>query len=511
MYRIALIIVLFIFPLTIYSQDVDNKLDSVFQELFQTPESDIEKKIKLHIGVCKFSFRNNPELSIEHGSIALSMAKSIGDRASQSRALRRISAAYARLGNKEIALSYLLEALSISRELDNQKVLASILNEIAGIYLSNNELDKAESYSIESFKIRKRINDQRGLIFSNVILAAIYTKNKKYTLALEYINHSIKFADSLNDESLVYMMIGNKAEIYSAMGNIDVASKLYNQSKLGLEKLGNLFETLVVLRDFSSALLQAKKYNLCIEKANEGLSLTDKMLFKMEFRLILSKAYEALGDIPNSHLNQSIYIHLSDSMRKVEKEADIARLEIIYKMKQKDDEIALKDKAILEMEQKQFANRLTWTLITLTVLLLFSVAYIIYLRLKGRIKLMNLEIADKDKAIVEVALSVMNKDGIIDSVSDDKYRSGSVIDKEMLEEHIIVSHNQFISNLSKLYPALSKKEKRICSLIKLQLSSKEIADILNLSSKSVDTYRYNIRKKMELSSKDSMSKHMDEI
>jgi len=511
MFRFVLVITILISSLICNSQNNEQKLDSTFQLLSQTPESDFEKQIQLHLDVCRFSFRSSPDLVIEHGTIALDLSKSIGDRASEARALRRVGYAYENLGDKHYALTNFLEALSISRELGNQKVLATVLNEIGGIYLSYNELDKAESYFIKGLQIRQRINDQIGVMHSQGNLAAIYTNNKDYELALKYVDSYIAYADSTNNEDLKFIMIGNKAEIYSAMGNIDKASLLYSQSHQGSQRLNNIHGSLVVLRDFSIALLKAKRYHSCIEESNEGLSITENAFYKKEFSIILAKAYEAIGNVTKSHKYQSIYIHLSDSLYNVEKEADIARLEIVYKMKQKDSEIALKNRALSELEQRNYTNKLIGGLILLLVLLLSAFAYIINLRLKNHIKSMDMEIEDKDKVIAEIALKVINKDEIVDAVTNEKFRSGAIINKEELEEYILVNHNQFISNLSNQHPSLSKKEVRICSLIKLQLSSKEIGVMMNLSSRSVDTYRYNIRKKMNISSSDSLSKHIDQI
>ena len=56
----------------------------------------------------------------------------------------------------------------------------------------------------------------------------------------------------------------------------------------------------------------------------------------------------------------------------------------------------------------------------------------------------------------------------------------------------------FIKNLQNKYPQLSNTDIRICSLIKLNLSSKEIGNMLNITSDSVNKSRYRIRKKLDL-------------
>lgn len=69
----------------------------------------------------------------------------------------------------------------------------------------------------------------------------------------------------------------------------------------------------------------------------------------------------------------------------------------------------------------------------------------------------------------------------------------------------------FMKNLMNLYPELTQMELRVCSLIKLNLSSKAISTILNTSSRTVDTHRLNIRKKMNLNDKEQLTKLLNSL
>jgi DNA-binding CsgD family transcriptional regulator len=48
------------------------------------------------------------------------------------------------------------------------------------------------------------------------------------------------------------------------------------------------------------------------------------------------------------------------------------------------------------------------------------------------------------------------------------------------------------------YPKLSQGDQKICALIKLNFSSKEMSRLLGISVESVHTSRHRIRKKMDL-------------
>ncbi|WP_162198288.1 triple tyrosine motif-containing protein [Geofilum rubicundum] len=72
--------------------------------------------------------------------------------------------------------------------------------------------------------------------------------------------------------------------------------------------------------------------------------------------------------------------------------------------------------------------------------------------------------------------------------------------KQFLYHQLFSENNQeLIVRLSKDYPALTDNDIRIITLIRTNMSSKEIAAILNISNSSFDTSRYRIRKKLGLS------------
>jgi len=59
-------------------------------------------------------------------------------------------------------------------------------------------------------------------------------------------------------------------------------------------------------------------------------------------------------------------------------------------------------------------------------------------------------------------------------------------------------HKEFSSRLSIQFPALSENEKRLAILLRLGISSKEMATLLNISPKSVEINRYRLRKRLGL-------------
>lgn len=73
------------------------------------------------------------------------------------------------------------------------------------------------------------------------------------------------------------------------------------------------------------------------------------------------------------------------------------------------------------------------------------------------------------------------------------------LDREKYQMYIHEQNSNFcIHRLTKLFPTITENEKRLASLLHLNLSSKEIASILNISPKSVEMNRYRLRKMLKI-------------
>ena len=79
-------------------------------------------------------------------------------------------------------------------------------------------------------------------------------------------------------------------------------------------------------------------------------------------------------------------------------------------------------------------------------------------------------------------------------------------ERKSLDIYIKELNNTFFQNLERKYPGLTNNEKKLCSLLRLKLSSKEIASILNITPKSVEVNRYRLRKKMNIKKEEKLSK-----
>lgn len=79
---------------------------------------------------------------------------------------------------------------------------------------------------------------------------------------------------------------------------------------------------------------------------------------------------------------------------------------------------------------------------------------------------------------------------------DENIREDDIIHR--FEENFDLVHNNFIKRLTEVFPTLSVAERKMCTFIKMQLSSKEIAPLLNITVRGVETMRLRLRKKLGL-------------
>ncbi|WP_133532926.1 helix-turn-helix and ligand-binding sensor domain-containing protein [Flavobacterium dankookense] len=82
---------------------------------------------------------------------------------------------------------------------------------------------------------------------------------------------------------------------------------------------------------------------------------------------------------------------------------------------------------------------------------------------------------------------------------------------QSFEKNLLQSNEEFVQRLTKKYPVLTSKDIKLCIYLRMNLSSKEIAPLMNISFRGVELHRYRLRKKIGLTADDSLSKFMINI
>lgn len=66
-------------------------------------------------------------------------------------------------------------------------------------------------------------------------------------------------------------------------------------------------------------------------------------------------------------------------------------------------------------------------------------------------------------------------------------------------------HTNFFKKMKESYPDLSNNDLRLCACLKLDMGSKDIASLMNISVRAVENSRYRLRKKLNLEAQQNLT------
>ncbi len=138
------------------------------------------------------------------------------------------------------------------------------------------------------------------------------------------------------------------------------------------------------------------------------------------------------------------------------------------------------------------------------------------------------EMTSKNKELAVSTMSLIKKNEFLTSIKDKLKDSGDsqgiksvikTIDKDISEEDnwkffkeaFSNADKDFFKKIKKQHPHLTPNDLKLCAYLRLNLSSKEIAPLLNISVKSVEIKRYRLRKKMDLPRERQLTDYILEI
>lgn len=82
---------------------------------------------------------------------------------------------------------------------------------------------------------------------------------------------------------------------------------------------------------------------------------------------------------------------------------------------------------------------------------------------------------------------------------------------KLFETYFEDVHSDFFKRLKEKYPQLTPNDLKLCAYIRMNISTKEIATLLNISYRGVEISRYRLRKKIELSREINLSTFLSGI
>jgi PAS domain S-box-containing protein len=121
---------------------------------------------------------------------------------------------------------------------------------------------------------------------------------------------------------------------------------------------------------------------------------------------------------------------------------------------------------------------------------------------------------ERDKAELEERLMSTVKELVLPYVNELRQKrkdANDVACVNILEANLRNILSPFAHKLASRYLSLTNREVRIADLIKEGRSSKEIADLLNVTDSSINIYRYRIRKKLGLKKENNLRTYLSSL
>lgn len=81
---------------------------------------------------------------------------------------------------------------------------------------------------------------------------------------------------------------------------------------------------------------------------------------------------------------------------------------------------------------------------------------------------------------------------------------------EKFAVHFDEINNNFLKNLKSHFPKLTNTDLKVCAYLQLNLASKEIAQLMNITVRGVEISRYRLRKKLGLTTEQSIAEFLDQ-
>lgn len=305
----------------------------------------------------------------------------------------------------------------------------------------------------------------------------------------------------------------------------------YLKESVNLLRSGNRPDEL-----FQSLAAVGEAYN-AINKPNEGLGYFNEAITLLESKRPTangamvykgrSEAMEMIEDYSRALKDYKEYKTLNDSVFNSDKTNQIEELRTIYDTEKKEQQIVLQEKEITVLEQQAEISDLQKLLLAGGLLLSLLGFYGLRQKMK-RNKLqrekMAAELEFKKKELTTHALHLAKKNEVLEHVKEKAkalkleenargYRDliqtinfDQQDDKnwENFTQYFEQVHKDFSARINSRYPKVTKNELRFMALLKMNMSSKEIATILNISPHGIKKARQRLRKKMQLSPEDSL-------
>jgi len=145
------------------------------------------------------------------------------------------------------------------------------------------------------------------------------------------------------------------------------------------------------------------------------------------------------------------------------------------------------------------------------------------------------ELASKNRELANSAMNIVYKNELLNNIHNELIELKDSDGKKLSSEHVkkiskIIdeaynderdwnifetsfneAHENFFKKLKKNYPTLVPNDLKLCAYLRMNMSSKEIASLLNITTRGVEIRRYRLRKKLNIPTEKNLSEFLMEV
>ena len=412
-------------------------------------------------------------------------------------AYNALSACYSEMGELDRALDMVHAGLVLSEELQLPILTMQLLQNAGSFHIHLGNLEKAEELLGEARDRAIELEDLHIEAAAVVNLGIIANSRSDWSTARKHTERALQLYRRLGTRNGQIASIVSMAETAAGEGEIDEARRLLAEAL----DLSNPVEDRVTIAGIYAVRgdvnLAAGALEDALHDFSEGLRLTREIGMRreeMNANAGLAKGYERTGDPARALDHYKEFSRLREEILNEERQKVTAEYQArfdavhaehqreIYRLRAEDLE-----KDVRRREQELASQAMQLARQT---------------EMLGKFR-NELRAILRDGGRAEAAITAIREKL--------KNLPCEAIDWTKFEAQFQHSHPEFRSKLLKRYPDLTKMEMKICSMLKLRLTTNDIATLFCLSERSVESHRYNIRKKMGLGKGEDMRTVLDTL
>ncbi len=442
-------------------------------------------------------------------------------------------------GETAEALELNQKALDIYVGQKNTDGMVEVYNNLGIIYSAKKEHSKAMDY----YKKAAALNNATGNSVANARITnnigLIFQEMFKPDSALVYFKKALSYIDSKR-QKYGYALINNNLGIsYRYTKQYDLALNHFTIAKQLQTELNDQYGLGLVNENIARVFFAQERYSESLKYLKIALGhakQTDNLDLLNNIYEHLASSYAKLNDFKNAYLFQKQADAYDDSLHTKSISKEIAEVEVKYQVKQQQVEnTLLKKDASLKTELLK-NQRYTGLLIVSALLTMLGFVMVVYLRYRKKAETsklqmqLNLEVAnaetERNKAALMLAQEqlssytqlLLEKSRVIEDLNEREQATDSKrIDNEqervhqlniLMQSRLLTEEDweKFRRLFEKVHPtffaklnnstALTPAETRLIALLKLGLSTKEIATMLCISIQTVYKTRQRLKAKI---------------